>query len=53
LDSTGVNAFWIKKLYCLPADTVTHQYNFHKGAQENFDRGLDFLLSLDHGWEAV
>lgn len=53
VDSTGVNAFWIKKPYQVPADTITHQYNFHKGAQKNFDRGLDFLLSLDNGWEAV
>jgi hypothetical protein len=53
VDSSGVNAFWIKHGYTVPAGTVSHQYNFHKGAQKNFDRGLDFLLNLDHGWEAV
>jgi hypothetical protein len=53
VDSTGVNAFWIKNSYHLPVGTITHEYKFHKGAQKNFDRGLNFLLSLDNGWEAV
>jgi hypothetical protein len=53
VDSSGVNAFWIQHSYQLPAGTKTHAFNFHKGAQKNFDRGLDFLLSLDNGWEAV
>ena len=52
VDSSGVNAFWIQHGYQLPEGTATHQFNFHKGAQKNFDRGLDFLLALD-GWEAV
>jgi hypothetical protein len=52
VDSSGVNAFWIQHGYQIPRGTVTHAFNFHKGAQKNFDRGLDFLLALD-GWEAV
>jgi hypothetical protein len=53
VDSSGVNAFWLQHSYQIPVDTKTHAYNFHKGAQKNFDRGLDFLLSIDNGWEAV
>jgi hypothetical protein len=53
VDSAGVNAFWIKKSFSLPANLVTHSYKFHKGADQNFSRGLDFLLSVDNGWEAV
>ena len=53
VDSAGVNAFWIKNTFSLPTNLVTHLYKFHKGADKNFSRGLDFLLSLDNGWEAV
>lgn len=53
VDSSGVNAFWLRRDYHLPADTLTYQFRFHKGAQKNYDRGLDFLLAIDNGWEAV
>lgn len=53
VDSSGVNAFWLRKDFDIPVNTPMYQFKFHKGAQKNYDRGLDFLLAIDNGWEAV
>lgn len=53
VDSSGVNAFWLKKnIEYSPLD-MYHNFKFFKFAEEKYNNGLENFLKLDKDWEYV
>jgi hypothetical protein len=55
VDSTGVNAFWIRKdVKSYKKPELYHDFKFFRSTKEKiFDNGLENFLNLDNGWEYV
>jgi hypothetical protein len=54
VDSTGVNAFWIRndQQFTLPEET--HSFKFFRKAKEAiYDHGIEQFLNQDKGWQYV
>ena len=54
VDSSGVNAFWIRKDVAFTRPDQYYDFNFFKFVKEIiYDNGLENFLNLDDGWEYV
>jgi|TARA_R110002126_G_scaffold24058_5_gene84231 hypothetical protein len=54
VDSSGVNAFWIRKDIEFTHPAQYYDFNFFKSVKERiYDNGLENFLNLDDGWEYV
>jgi len=54
VDSSGVNAFWIRRDIEFTRPEQYYDFNFFKSVKERiYDNGLENFLNLDQGWEYV
>lgn len=54
VDSSGVNAFWIRRDIEFTRPEQYYDFNFFKSVKERiYDNGLENFLKLDQGWEYV
>ena len=54
VDSSGVNAFWIRRDIEFTRPEQYYDFNFFKSVKERiYDNGLENFLNLDDGWEYV
>ena len=54
VDSSGVNAFWIRRDIEFTRPEQYYDFNFFKFVKEQiYDNGLENFLNLDQGWEYV
>ena len=54
VDSSGVNAFWIRRDIEFTRPEQYYDFNFFKFVKERiYDNGLENFLNLDQGWEYV